>query len=71
MDKHKFSIKLATTIAVLMGYIFTTGQFFELVINRPMLGEFQIVLSWIWIMVSYYALKLVTTNIIDLVKHKK
>lgn len=69
--KQTFNIKLFTTLAVLIGYIVATNQYFEYVINREVNTEIAMIVSWIWIMVSYYALKLVTANVIDLVKYKK
>lgn len=71
MNKKFNHIKLWSTIAIMIVYIYATGVLAEFVINREVVGELQLLSLFIWGMVSYYAIKLVKTNFINLFKQEK
>lgn len=71
MSKKFNHIKLWATIAIVLGYIFSTGQIAEFVLNREVAGEIQLLFLFGWGMVSYYTIKLVGTNFINLFKKEK
>jgi hypothetical protein len=71
MNKKFNHIKLWLTIAIVFGYIYSIGQIAEFIINREVAGELQLLIVFLLVMVSYYTIKLVKTNFINLFKQKK
>jgi hypothetical protein len=71
MNKKFNHIKLWLTIAIVFGYIYSIGQVAEFIINREVAGELQLLIVFLLVMVSYYTIKLVKTNFINLFKQKK
>jgi hypothetical protein len=71
MNKKFNHIKLWSTIAIMLGYFYLTGQIAEYAINREVAGELQLLIVFLWGMVSYYTIKLVKTNFINLFKQKQ
>ena len=71
MNKKFNHIKLWLTIAIVFGYIYSIGQIAEFIINREVAGELQLLIVFLLVMVSYYTIKLVKTNFINLFKQKQ
>lgn len=59
------------TIAVILIYLFLADLYFENVINKEMRYELQLVFSFVFILITFYVIRLIVKNVMDQIKLKK
>lgn len=69
MKKNNYTLWI--TVAVILIYLFLADLYFENVINKEMRFELQLVISFVFILITFYVIRLIVKNVMDQIKFKK